>query len=133
MTPKTFQILLVLVRHSKEVVTKDDLMKTVWPDTFVEEANLSRNIFMLRKALGESPQDRYIVTVPGRGYKLAESVSLVPERELSLVAANRSRLQMEVEETTAGAGGGSRWLRLCCLPLVCRPSCFYGTVQRLLF
>lgn len=42
LTPKTFQILLVLVRHSKEVVTKDDLMKTVWPDTFVEEANLSR-------------------------------------------------------------------------------------------
>ena len=52
LTPKTFQILLVLVRNSKEVVTKDDLMKTVWPDTFVEEANLSRNIFMLRKALG---------------------------------------------------------------------------------
>ena len=51
LTPKTFQILLVLVRHSKEVVTKDELMKMVWPDTFVEEANLSRNIFMLRKAL----------------------------------------------------------------------------------
>jgi len=60
LTPKTFQILLVLVRHSKEVVTKDDLMKTVWPDTFVEEANLSRNIFMLRKALGESPQDHQV-------------------------------------------------------------------------
>jgi DNA-binding winged helix-turn-helix (wHTH) protein len=45
-------------------------MKTVWPDTFVEEANLSRNIFMLRKALGESAQDRrYIVTAPGRGYR----------------------------------------------------------------
>ena len=57
LTPKTFQILLVLVRHSQAVVTKDDLMKQVWPDTFVEEANLSRNIFMLRKALGESPQD----------------------------------------------------------------------------
>ena len=68
LTPKTFQILLVLVRHSNEVVTKEDLMKTVWPDTFVEEANLSRNIFMLRKALGERPQDhRYVVTVPGRG------------------------------------------------------------------
>src|SRR5246127_4872170 len=56
LTPKTFQILLVLIRHSKEVVTKDDLMQLVWPDTFVEEANLSRNIFMLRKALGESLQ-----------------------------------------------------------------------------
>ena len=68
LTPKTFQILLVLVRHSTEVVTKDDLMKEVWPDTFVEEANLSRNIFMLRKALGESSKDhQYILTVPGRG------------------------------------------------------------------
>ncbi len=54
LTPKTFQLLLVLVRHGKEIVTKDDLMKTVWPDTFVEEANLSRNIFMLCKALGET-------------------------------------------------------------------------------
>jgi DNA-binding winged helix-turn-helix (wHTH) protein len=68
LTPKAFQILMVLVRHGQEIVTKDDLMKSVWPDTFVEEANLSRNIFMLRKALGESPQDhRYILTVPGRG------------------------------------------------------------------
>ena len=82
LTPKTFQVLLVLVRHGNQVVTKDDLMKTVWPDTFVEETNLSRSIFMLRKALGENLQDRkYIVTVPGRGYRLAESVRLVPDQE----------------------------------------------------
>src|ERR1700683_4522457 len=97
LTPKTFQILLVLVRHSNQVVTKDDLMKTVWPDTFVEEANLSRNIFMLRKALGERPQDhRYVVTVPGRGYRLAENVQLVPDEELSIVAASHSTVQVEV-------------------------------------
>ena len=100
LTPKTFQILLVLIRNSNEVVTKDDIMKTVWPDTFVEEANLSRNVFMLRKALGESAQDhRYIVTVPGRGYRLAESVQLVPDQELTVIAASRSRLQLEVRET----------------------------------
>src|ERR1700693_664230 len=100
LTPKTFQILLVLVRHSREVVTKDDLMKTVWPDTFVEETNLSRNIFMLRKALGESPQDhQYILTVPGRGYRLTESVQLVPEQEVSVVAAQHSRVQVQVKET----------------------------------
>jgi DNA-binding winged helix-turn-helix (wHTH) protein/tetratricopeptide (TPR) repeat protein len=102
--PKTFHILLVLVRHSQEVVTKDDLMKAVWPDTFVEEANLSRNIFMLRKALGESPQDRrYVVTVPGRGYRLVDSVRLVPERELSIVAANHSKVQVQVKETKPSA------------------------------
>src|ERR1700677_623263 len=97
--PKTFQILLVLVRHSNELVSKEDLMKTVWPDTFVEEANLSRNIFMLRKALGERPQDhRYVVTVPGRGYRLAESVHLVAEDELSIIAADHSKVQVQVEE-----------------------------------
>src|SRR6516225_5504980 len=98
--PKTFQVLLVLVRHNQELVTKDDLMKAVWPDTFVEEANLSRNIFMLRKALGESPQDhRYIVTVPGRGYRLAESVRLVSDQEVSLVAAHHSKVQVQVSES----------------------------------
>ena len=100
LTPKTFQILLVLVRHGKEIVTKDDLMKTVWPDTFVEEANLSRNIFMLRKALGETAQDhRYIVTVPGRGYRLAENVHLVPGQEFAIAAASHTRVQIEVKET----------------------------------
>jgi DNA-binding winged helix-turn-helix (wHTH) protein/tetratricopeptide (TPR) repeat protein len=100
LTPKTFQILLVLVTHSKEVVTKDELMKLVWPDTFVEEANLSRNIFLLRKALGESPQDhQYIVTVPGRGYRFAEDVRLVPDGELSIVAASHAKVQVEVKET----------------------------------
>jgi DNA-binding winged helix-turn-helix (wHTH) protein/tetratricopeptide (TPR) repeat protein len=100
LTPKTFQILLVLVRHGKETVTKDDLMKTVWPDTFVEEANLSRNIFMLRKALGETAQDhRYIVTVPGRGYRLAENVHLVPGQEFAIAAACHSTVQIDVKET----------------------------------
>src|SRR5438477_11970514 len=102
LTPKTFQILLVLVRHSNQVVTKDDLMKEVWPDSFVEEANLSRNIFMLRKALGESPpEQRYILTVPGRGYRLAESVRLVPEQELSIIAAEHSKVQVQVAETSS--------------------------------
>src|ERR1700739_634390 len=98
--PKTFQILLVLVRHNRELVSKDDLMKTVWPDTFVEETNLSRNISMLRKALGESPQDRqYILTVPGRGYRLAQNVRLVPEQELSIVAATHSKVEVQIAET----------------------------------
>ncbi len=65
LTPKTFQILLTLVRRSGELVTKDEIMKAVWPDTFVEETNLTRNIFSLRKALGESPENQYIITVSG--------------------------------------------------------------------
>ena len=100
LTPKAFQVLLVLMRHNKQVVSKHDLLKTIWPDTFVEEANLSRNVFLLRKALGEGPQDhQYIVTVPGRGYRFAEDVQLVPDHELNLVAASRSTVQVQVRET----------------------------------
>jgi len=100
--PKAFQVLLVLIRHSKQVVTKDDLMKAIWPDSFVEEANLSRNIFLLRKALGESPQDhQYIVTVPGRGYRFAEDVQLAPDRELNVVAVSHSNIEVQVKETGA--------------------------------
>jgi Tol biopolymer transport system component/DNA-binding winged helix-turn-helix (wHTH) protein len=100
LTPKTFQILLVLIRNRKELVTKDELLKAVWPDTFVEEANLSRNIFLLRKALGESPQDhQYVVTVPGRGYRFAEEVQFVPEQPLNIVAASHARVQVEVRES----------------------------------
>jgi eukaryotic-like serine/threonine-protein kinase len=100
LAPKAFQVLLVLMKHKREVVTKDELLKAVWPDTFVEETNLSRNIFLLRKALGESPQDhQYIVTVPGRGYRFAEEVQFVPEQELNIVAASHSTVQVQVKET----------------------------------
>src|SRR5579875_650552 len=101
LAPKAFQVLLVLVRHSKQVVTKDDLMKIIWPDTFVEEANLTRNIFLLRKALGESPQDhQYIVTVPGRGYRFAEDMQFVNDSGLNIVAASHAKVQVEIGETT---------------------------------
>jgi DNA-binding winged helix-turn-helix (wHTH) protein/tetratricopeptide (TPR) repeat protein len=126
LTPKTFQILLVLIRHSKEVVTKDDLMQLVWPDTFVEEANLSRNIFMLRKALGETPQDhRYIVTVPGRGYRLSADVQLVPDRELTIVAASHSKVQVQVKETRKW-----RWLALAVLLLAVSAGVFHFFFKR---
>ncbi len=108
LAPKAFQVLLVLIRHRQAVVTKDDLLKMVWPDTFVEEANLSRNIFLLRKALGENSQDhQYILTVPGRGYRFTEDVQLVPARELSLVAASHSKIQIQVN-----AASKWRWLSL---------------------
>src|SRR5215475_6819718 len=100
LAPKAFQLLLTLVRNGTETVSKDQLMKSVWPDTFVEETNLTHNIFALRKALGESEQNRYIVTVPGRGYRFAEGVRLLPDKELSIVAASHSKVQVEVRETT---------------------------------
>ena len=99
LNPKTLQVLLVLVRHGNQIVTKDELMKSVWPDTFVEETNLTRNIFALRKALGDNEQNRYIITVPGQGYRLAEGVRLVSEADLRIVAASHSKVQIQVRET----------------------------------
>ena len=93
LTPKTFQVLVILLRHGSAGVSKDELMKEVWPDTFVEEANLSRTIFMLRKALGETPKDHlYIVTVPGHGYRLAADVVAIPEQELDLTVSEPFRI-----------------------------------------
>jgi DNA-binding winged helix-turn-helix (wHTH) protein/tetratricopeptide (TPR) repeat protein len=77
-TSKALEILLVLVERSEHVVTKDELMKEVWPNSFVEEANLTQHISMVRKALGETPQEhRYIVTFPGQGYRFAGGVRIV--------------------------------------------------------
>src|ERR1043166_1765949 len=75
LTPKVFDILVTLVEHGGQVVSKDDLMKRVWPNTFVEEGNLTQNISLLRKALGETAGGvQFIETVPRRGYRfLAET------------------------------------------------------------
>jgi len=82
LTPKALETLIVLVENRDGVVSKDDLMKTLWPDSVVEESNLSQNIFTLRKALGDSAQrSRYILTVPGRGYQFVEAVREIGERK----------------------------------------------------
>ena len=74
---KAVDTLLVLVERRGEVVKKEELMKRLWPDTFVEEANLTQNIYTLRKALGEG---EYILTIPRRGYRFAADVRVVNER-----------------------------------------------------
>jgi TolB-like protein/DNA-binding winged helix-turn-helix (wHTH) protein/Tfp pilus assembly protein PilF len=75
LTPKAFDTLVCLVRNQGRMVTKDELLKQVWPDTFVEEINLAVNISTLRKALGETAQEcRFITTVPGRGYRFVAEV-----------------------------------------------------------
>ncbi len=102
-TPKAFETLLALVRRSRNVVTKEELMKEVWPDSFVEESNLSQNIFMLRKALGDNAENRqYIVTLPGKGYRFAAPVRTVTQPGEVLVAHARTRAQIVIEENEAG-------------------------------
>jgi DNA-binding winged helix-turn-helix (wHTH) protein/TolB-like protein len=75
LTSKVFDTLLYLVTHNGTVIDKDELMSAIWPDTIVEENNLNKNISVLRRVLGENPgEHRYIVTVPGKGYKFVASV-----------------------------------------------------------
>ena len=99
-TPKVFETLLILLRNNGEIVTKDELMRQLWPDSFVEESNLSQNIFMLRKALGDTAEDRrHIITVPGRGYRFAGGVRVIPQISKNIVLASRTRSQLVVEQT----------------------------------
>src|SRR3989441_3970437 len=75
LTTKALDTLVILVRNSGRMLEKDELMRLVWPDTAVEEGNLTVAISMLRKALGEEPGDhQYIQTVPRRGYRFVAEV-----------------------------------------------------------
>jgi DNA-binding winged helix-turn-helix (wHTH) protein/tetratricopeptide (TPR) repeat protein len=101
LTPKAFETLLILIGSSERVVLKDDLMKSLWPDSFVEESNLTQNIFVLRKALGETAQDaRYITTVPGRGYRFTEKVRSVPQQQemQGIVVQSQSITRVVIDE-----------------------------------
>ncbi len=98
--PKAFETLLVLVRNTEKVVLKNDLMKSVWPDTFVEESNLTQHIFVLRKALGETGDHRYIVTVPGRGYRFTQKVRLIPE-QADIVVQSHSITRVAIDEESS--------------------------------
>src|ERR1700726_2397209 len=76
LTPKAFDTLHLLVRNSGHLLEKDEIIRALWPDTFVEEGSLSNNIFLLRKALGEDPA--FIETVPRRGYRFVGAVVQLP-------------------------------------------------------
>jgi TolB-like protein/DNA-binding winged helix-turn-helix (wHTH) protein/Tfp pilus assembly protein PilF len=90
--PKVFGTLLVLVERSGQIVPKDEFMRQVWSDAFVEEANLSQNIFTLRKILGRSPTGhQYIETIPKRGYRFISIVSEVQEPMATVYVKQHAR------------------------------------------
>jgi Tol biopolymer transport system component/DNA-binding winged helix-turn-helix (wHTH) protein len=89
--PKAFDLLLVLVARAGSLVTKEELLAEVWAGTFVEEANLPYTISLLRKALGED--ERYIETVPKRGYRFTEPVSVVAPSLANPAGAPHSRTE----------------------------------------
>ena len=111
--PKTFEVLLCLVRYAGRVVLKDEIFSTVWPGSFIEEGNLTQHIFWVRKALGDKAG--YIVTIPGRGYEFTAQVETLPQTVPSPAPLNdpdasgitikrtMERTHIVVEETRAPA------------------------------
>jgi DNA-binding winged helix-turn-helix (wHTH) protein/Tol biopolymer transport system component len=132
LTPKAFDVLSYLVLNPGRVVSKEELLKAIWPDSFVEEGNLAQYISTLRKALGDKPS--LIATVPGRGYQFAAQVfcnevesgiaaDLLAEQRPGdiLVQRVRERTRVVYEDVPAQlaqpdpvlqlAGPASRWQR----------------------
>ena len=98
--PKVYDTLLALVIHSGHIVEKEELMKAVWPDTFVEEANLTVNVSALRKALGEGESgQRYIETVPRRGYRFVPTVTEVKSNGVELFVEHDKSGSLTIEVT----------------------------------
>jgi len=97
---RAFDVLLYLVQSPGKVVSRDELLKNVWSDTFVDENSLTQSISVLRRALEEKPGDNsYIVTLPGRGYQFVTSVQVVVSGNLSIAP-----------DVATAAGHGSRGL-----------------------
>ena len=100
LTPKTFDLLVVLVENAGRLVEKDALLRAVWPDVAVEEGNLTKGVFTLRQLLEEEGGARYIETVPKRGYRFIAAVS-AGERELSAPASAPAPASVAPENSIA--------------------------------
>lgn len=98
--PKAVELLIVLLENNNHIVTKDELMNLVWADSFVEEANLSRNVFLLRKVLGEDKNgEKFIETIPRRGYRFAANVTETNgEEAIEIVSHERTLSHIVIEE-----------------------------------
>jgi DNA-binding winged helix-turn-helix (wHTH) protein/TolB-like protein len=97
--PKTFDLLLLLVENNGEALEKDELMQKLWPDTVVEESNLSQNIYILRKVLGTGPDGhKYIQTIPKRGYRFTADVRGHTGEAAGLIIESQSVSHVLTEE-----------------------------------
>lgn len=119
LAPKVFETLLLLVQRAGEVVEKNLIMGELWPDRYVEEANLTQNIFTLRKALGESEsRDQYIETVPKRGYRFVAPVKEIREEIDDAIAKEPREVRAAAARSQATDGQGETSIFLAVLPLV---------------
>lgn len=104
LTHKVFDLLVVLVEGQGRILSKEELLKAVWPETYVEEGNLTQNISVLRKALtiGESSTE-YIDTVPRQGYRFIVPVREVSSASEEIITVDRTRSTVIEEETSSGS------------------------------
>jgi DNA-binding winged helix-turn-helix (wHTH) protein/TolB-like protein/Tfp pilus assembly protein PilF len=99
LTPKAFDALLLFVQHSNHLLSKEELLSKLWPDSFVEESNLAQNVSMIRKALGERLEGgQYIETVPKRGYRFIAEVKLKVEEKTPVIMVEPTYSQLAVEK-----------------------------------
>src|SRR5205085_1430744 len=103
--PKAFEILHFLIESGGRIVEKDELMRAVWHDSFVEDNNLTVNMTIIRKALGERRgENKYIATVPGRGYRFVAEVFAGEEAEDFLVLEQISTTDVFIREEIFDGG-----------------------------
>src|SRR6185369_4854678 len=109
LSPKTFNVLAVLVRQHGSLVEKDQLLSEVWPDTIVEESSLSQKVYQLRRILEESPgEDKYIQTVPRHGYRFIADV-----REITSPSVQSSPVSIsddENDDEVSGENSSARFI-----------------------
>jgi DNA-binding winged helix-turn-helix (wHTH) protein len=113
---KALDLLVFLIENSHRVVEKDELLESVWPGQFVEEANLSVQISALRKALGEKPGDpRFLITIPGKGYKFIADLTrgdefIIENRKIERVTVTEQieGIERSDRHDLTGAGAGHR-------------------------
>src|SRR6202043_1934112 len=109
LSPKIIATLVVLIENAGRMVEKAELMKSVWPDPFVEEGALTRNISLLRKTLGDTGDEPvYIETIPKRGYRFVASVRVVeaerPDPDATEEAADAGEVR------TASSNAAVKWI-----------------------
>ena len=96
--PKAFELLLFLIENEGQTLTKNEILETVWAESFVEEANLSQTIFVLRKALNDDRKNpRFIVTVPNRGYRFIGKVE--KQTEEFQISADENRVTKDEDQS----------------------------------
>ena len=134
LTPKVFDMLLLLIEKRGHLVPKEEIMSRLWPESFVEEVNVNRNISTLRRALGESPSEPiYIETLPKRGYRFVANVVVVKADEATLILERRTSAEFITEEEEEITDGGKPYVDETFEPatLTARPAARAGLIPKL--